>query len=182
MVPRRDALVPAARLIAAVQAIGRRNEGMRATVGQVVVHPNASNVIPADVYLSIDVRHGSDSIRLAAVDELIRTAVAVAGEDGVDFDVTRRNHTDSVAVSQRLTSILRGAVCDASVQPLEMVSGAGHDAVVMASRFPIAMLFLRHPGGVSHHPDERVDVEDVAVAIDVLEKFVSRLAVEETSV
>jgi len=182
MALRRDALVPAARLISAVQEIGRRNAGMRATVGQVVIHPNASNVIPADVHMSVDVRHGSDSIRLAAVDELIRTAASVAGADGVDFDVTRRNHTDSVAVSRRLTSILRGAVCDAAVQPLEMVSGAGHDAVVMASRFPIAMLFLRHPGGISHHPDERVDVEDVAVAIDVLEKFVSRLSVEETNV
>jgi allantoate deiminase len=63
-----------------------------------------------------------------------------------------------------------------------MVSGAGHDAVVMASRFPMAMLFLRHPDGISHHPDERVDVADVAVAIDVLEKFVRRLAIEETSV
>jgi len=182
MVPRRDALVPAARLIAAVQEVGRRNDGMRATVGQVVVHPNASNVIPADVYLSIDVRHGSDSIRLAAVDELVCAGASLAAQDGVDFGVTRRNHTDSVAVSPQMTSILRGAVGDAGVQSLEMVSGAGHDAVVMASRFPIAMLFLRHPGGVSHHPDERVDVEDVAVAIDVLEKFVSRLAVEETSV
>lgn len=180
MIPRRDALVPAARLIAAVQEVGRRHDGMRATVGQVVVHPNASNVIPADVYVSMDIRHGSDSIRLSAVDELVRIGASLASEDGVDFGVTRRNHTDSVAASPRLTSILREAVSDAGIQPQEMVSGAGHDAVVMASRFPVAMLFLRHPGGISHHPDERVDVEDVAVAIDVLEKFVSRLALEET--
>ncbi len=182
MVPRRDALVPAARLIAAVQEIGRRTEGMRATVGQVVVHPNASNVIPAEVYLSLDIRHANNSIRLSTVDELVRVAAAFASDDGVDFGVTRRNHTDSVAVSPRMTSILHAAVGDAGIRPLEMVSGAGHDAVVMASRFPIAMLFLRHPGGISHHPDERVDVEDVAVAIDVLEKFVSRLAIEETGV
>lgn len=182
MIPRRDALVPAARLVAAVQEIGRRTAGMRATVGQVVVHPNASNVIPGEVYLSLDIRHGNDSIRLSAVDELVRIAAAVAGEDGVDFGVTRRNHTDSVAVSPRMTSILRSAVGDAGIQPLEMISGAGHDAVVMASRFPMAMLFLRHPGGISHHPDERVETEDVAIAIDVLEKFVSQLADEETSV
>ncbi|HBJ36725.1 MAG TPA: Zn-dependent hydrolase, partial [Planctomycetaceae bacterium] len=166
----------------AVQEIGRRSEGMRATVGQIVVHPNASNVIPAEVYLSLDIRHGSDSIRLSTVDELVRIAASFASDDGVDFGVTRRNHTDSVAVSPRMTSILHSAVIDAGIRPLEMVSGAGHDAVVMASRFPMAMLFLRHPGGISHHPDERVDVEDVAVAIDVLEKFVSRLAIEETSV
>jgi allantoate deiminase len=182
MVPRRDALVPAARLISSVQEIARRTDGMRATVGQVVVHPNASNVIPAEVYLSLDIRHGNDSIRLSTVDELVRLAAEFASDDGVDFGVTRRNHTDSVAVSPRMTSILHAAVGDAGIQTLEMVSGAGHDAVVMASRFPMAMLFLRHPGGISHHPDERVDIEDVAVAIDVLEKFVSRLAIEETGV
>jgi len=182
MSPRRDALVPAARLIAAVQETGRRNEGMRATVGQVVVHPNASNVIPAEVSLSIDLRHGNNSIRLQAVDELVRLAASFASDDGVDFGVTRRNHTESVSVSPRMTSSLCGAVRDAGIRPLEMVSGAGHDAVVMASRFPVSMLFLRHPGGISHHPDERVNVDDVAVAIDVLEKFISRLAIEETCV
>ena len=61
---------------------------------------------------------------------------------------------------------------------MELESGAGHDAVIMGQSFPMAMLFLRHPGGVSHHPDEAVLVEDVAVAIDVLGRYVQRLAAD----
>ena len=56
-----------------------------------------------------------------------------------------------------------------------MVSGAGHDAMVMASRMPVAMLFLRSPGGISHHSDETVRIEDVASALDVGIQFVKRL-------
>jgi len=180
MIPRKDALVPAARLVAAVQEIGQRVDGLRATVGRLVVHPNASNVIPADVDVSLDIRHASDSVRLAVVDELIRAGTTFASGDNVQFSVTQRNHTESVEVSPRLAKILKDAVADSGFDPMEMVSGAGHDAVVMAARFPIAMLFLRHPGGISHHPDERVDVEDVGVGIAVLESFIHKLSSEES--
>jgi allantoate deiminase len=180
MIPRKDALVPAARLVAAVQEIGQRVDGLRATVGRLVVHPNASNVIPADVDVSLDIRHASDSVRLAVVDELIRIGTTFAASENVQFSVTQRNHTESVEVSQRLAMILKKAVADRGFDPMEMVSGAGHDAVVMAARFPIAMLFLRHPGGISHHPDERVDVEDVGAGIAVLESFVHKLSSEES--
>ena len=179
MIPRKDALVPAARLVAAVQEIGHRNDGLRATVGRLVVLPNASNVIPADVDVSLDIRHASDTVRLAVVDELIRVGTSLAADGNVQFSVTQRNHTESVEVSPRLTGILKNAVAGLGFDPLEMVSGAGHDAVVMAARFPVSMLFLRHPGGISHHPDERVDVDDVGVAIAVLESFIHKLSSEE---
>jgi allantoate deiminase len=59
-----------------------------------------------------------------------------------------------------------------------MPSGAGHDAMVMAARVPTAMLFLRSPGGISHHPDETVLEEDVTAALDVCRKFLERLTAE----
>ena len=59
-----------------------------------------------------------------------------------------------------------------------MPSGAGHDAMVMAARVPAAMLFLRSPGGISHHPDEAVLEEDVEAALHVGRKFLERLAAE----
>jgi allantoate deiminase len=71
---------------------------------------------------------------------------------------------------------LDAAMADAGLEPFDLASGAGHDAVALAARFPVGMLFVRHPGGISHHPDERVDEADVAVAIDVLTRAVQRLA------
>ena len=62
-----------------------------------------------------------------------------------------------------------------------MLSGAGHDAAVMADRFPTAMMFIRQPSGISHHPDEDVSRRDVAVAIDVLCRFVHGLALSTRS-
>ena len=59
-----------------------------------------------------------------------------------------------------------------------MPSGAGHDAMVMAGRVPTAMLFLRSPGGISHHPAETVREEDVEAALQVGRKFLERLAAE----
>jgi allantoate deiminase len=55
-------------------------------------------------------------------------------------------------------------------------SGAGHDAVIVARRMPVAMLFLRSPGGISHHPDESVLVEDVAAALEVGARFIEGVA------
>ncbi|MEM6654780.1 MAG: M20/M25/M40 family metallo-hydrolase, partial [Planctomycetota bacterium] len=77
--------------------------------------------------------------------------------------------------------VLGDAVSDCGHEPLRLPSGAGHDAVIMASRFPVAMLFLRHPGGVSHHPDERVERDDVAVGIEAVSRFVHRLAERENA-
>jgi len=179
MVPRRDALVGAAKWIQEVQQTGVRTEGLRATVGRIIALPNASNVIPDYVELSLDVRHESNSIRLAAIDGLLDAGCQIAKSDDLEFSVAHRSDSRSVAVSPRLESILCESIAASGVEPLRLASGAGHDAVVMGEQFPMAMLFVRHPGGTSHHPDERVDVEDVAVAIDVMVDFVKRLADQE---
>ncbi len=81
-----------------------------------------------------------------------------------------------------MVQCLSESIVEAGHEPMQMTSGAGHDAVMMGERFPMTMLFIRHPGGISHHPDERVDVDDVQVAIDVLTRFVQRLALSESGV
>jgi len=78
----------------------------------------------------------------------------------------------------RLGDRLAAAVREAGAPELRVASGAGHDAVALAALTPVAMLFVRCAGGVSHHPDESVAVEDVAVALDVLDRFVRGLACE----
>ena len=81
-------------------------------------------------------------------------------------------------MDERLTAYLVDAIVAAGMPEKRMTSGAGHDAMVMAARVPAAMLFLRSPGGGSHHPGETVREEDVEAALHVGRKFLERLAAE----
>jgi len=83
-----------------------------------------------------------------------------------------------VPMDERLTAFLVEAIEALDLPQKRMPSGAGHDAMVMAARLPTAMLFLRSPGGISHHPDEAVREEDVENALRVGDKFLERIAAE----
>src|SRR5204863_4637335 len=95
---------------------------------------------------------------------------------GINVDVERAEHHGAVRSDSRLTNLLAGAAESLGHVPLRMVSGAGHDAAIMAGLAPMTMLFLRSPGGVSHHPDEAVFPEDVGAALEVMVAFLYRLA------
>ena len=178
---RHDALVGAARLVQAVQKMGQQIDGLRATVGRMTVTPNASNVIPSNVELSLDVRHTVDAIRDEAVREILERGRNIANEEGLHLEVMHRSDTSSVHASSDWVELLSHAVAKKGIESMVMPSGAGHDAVVMADRFPFAMLFVRHPGGISHHPDERVDECDVEVAIEVIVDAIRQLAKRESN-
>src|SRR5262249_42794526 len=94
------------------------------------------------------------------------------------FRVVEAEHDRAVPADPRLADLLAAAVADAGAEPKRLVSGAGHDAAVVAALAPMAMLFLRSPGGVSHHPDEAVLPQDVRTALDVLLRFIEALAAD----
>jgi allantoate deiminase len=95
------------------------------------------------------------------------------------LDVAWSPHLDqrSVAFDGTLVAALERAVRRAEAPVHHLSSGAGHDAMIMAARMPAAMLFLRTPGGLSHHPDESVAEADVSVALEVARHFLDELAV-----
>ena len=175
---RRDALAGAAEWIVAVESLAQRTEGLVATVGHVDVEPNAANVIAGAVRVSLDVRHADDAARKSAVDALLAQAEAIAARRGLALQCARQMDQPAVPMDERLTAFLAEAIEAAGLPVKRMPSGAGHDAMVMAARVPTAMLFLRSPGGISHHPDETVLEEDVAAALEVCRKFLERLAAE----
>jgi allantoate deiminase len=175
---RRDALAAAAEWIAAVETIASRDEGLVATVGKIAVEPNAGNVIPGTARVSLDVRHPRDLRRDTAVEELVARARAIADRRRIGLELTRQMNEPAVAMDERLTSYLSDAIEAAGLPAKSMPSGAGHDAMVMSTRVPAAMLFLRSPGGISHHPAEIVREEDVEASLDVSLKFLERLAAE----
>jgi allantoate deiminase len=172
---RRDALAAAAEWMVAVEATARETEGLVATVGKIAADPNAGNVIPGIVDVSLDVRHMSNRTRIYAVQEFIRSANAIAHRRGLEVEWVEKMNERSVKMDTILSSDLMAAIEAAGYSAKKMPSGAGHDAMVMAQRVPSAMLFLRSPGGISHHPSEAVLEEDVAAALQVGQFFLRRL-------
>ena len=162
---RHDAMSAAAEWIVAVERIASEHEGLVATVGKVEARPGAGNVIPGEVSATLDLRHAADGTRLAALDEILRHARQSSQLRGVFFRFVTILDQAAVTMNVRLTKTLEKAAILAGTKPVRMVSGAGHDAMIVAPSVPSAMLFLRSPGGVSHHPDETVLAEDVEAAI-----------------
>ncbi|MFQ3648224.1 MAG: allantoate amidohydrolase [Anaerolineae bacterium] len=164
---RRDALVAAARFVAQVYEHAAAVEGLVATVGQMNVQPGASNAIPGRVTLSLDVRHAEDALREQATADLRRIAQQIAAASRCALDWLDISTTPAVACSPRLVDVLSAAIASERA-PLRMVSGAGHDAAQMARIAPMAMLFVRCKGGLSHHPEEFCAAADAEAALHAL--------------
>ena len=175
---RRDALAAAAEWITKVESLALATDGLVATVGKVIVEPNAGNVVPGVVQVSLDVRHAHDATRIAAVEKLVESANAIAERRGLAIQRTDRLSQPAVPMDERLASFLADAVEAAGFPSKHMSSGAGHDSMVMAARVPTAMIFLRSPGGISHHPAEAVLAEDIDAALLVGRYFLQRLAAD----
>jgi allantoate deiminase len=163
---RRDALTGAAEWIGAVERIGKTTAGLVATVGRFTVEPGAGNIVPGKVTASLDVRHAFDAIRLGAVERLFQSADEIAEARGLRVATELLLDQSAVPCDTAFSARLDQAIATAGYPGHIMVSGAGHDAMVVAPHMPMAMLFLRSPGGISHHPDENVLVADVAAAVE----------------
>ncbi len=161
---RRDALAAAAEWITRVESLAQQREDLVATVGSLIPRPGASNVIPGEVVATLDLRHPSDEIRRGALEEIENAARIAAGRRKVDVGSEPVLEQAAVPLHQALIGILDEAVRATGTAPRHMVSGAGHDAMILAPHLPAGMIFLRTPGGLSHHPDEAVLAEDIEAA------------------
>jgi len=175
---RRDALCAAAEFILGVEEFAERKAGLVATVGQIQAEPNASNVIPGSVRLTLDVRHQTDSARRAAGAQLQRLARQISAARHLRVSAQLVQQTPSVACSPKLSGLLARAAKTHQPRIIRLPSGAGHDAAILARITPAAMLFIRCKGGISHHPDESASRRDVRVALAVLNDFLRLLASE----
>jgi allantoate deiminase len=176
MALRRDALAGAAEFTLAAEKLARGTSDLVATVGSLTVSPGAANVIPGSVVHTLDVRHAKDTARRAALLKLGRLAAKIAKQRGLKLTWQRTQDNGAVACSPVLTTALERSVKVVQGKSLSLVSGAGHDGVVMSSLTPVAMLFVRCRDGLSHHPDEYASPKDLAVALAVMTDFLERLA------
>jgi acetylornithine deacetylase/succinyl-diaminopimelate desuccinylase-like protein len=163
MADREDALVAAAEKVLAIRESARSMDDAVATVGQLEVEPGGVNVIPSAVRFSVDAR-APDRERL---DRLVAA---------IGFEPTLR--VEPVAMDDGVCAAVREALDELGLPAVELPSGAGHDAGILAAAgVPSAMVFVRSlNGGVSHSPDELSSAEDVALAVDALERTLARLA------
>jgi allantoate deiminase len=163
---RYDAIACAAEWIGAVERVAHGVPGLVATVGKIEAKPGAVNVIAGEARAFLDVRHRSDEVRGRAVEETIRLAHEIATRRKLSVQKQILLSQPAVAMDSSLTAEIERAMLMSGCKPHRMVSGAGHDAMILAEKVPAAMIFLRTPGGISHDPAESVAGEDVEKAIE----------------
>jgi allantoate deiminase len=161
-----DALAGVAEWISAVESLARNTAGLVATVGRIEAKPGATNVIAGEAQVTLDVRHGSNEIRIQAVKDLVERAQEIATRRGLTLRWKTLLEQSAVAMDPFLIAEIERAIRKTGDEPHRMVSGGGHDAMILAEKVPASMIFLRTPGGISHDPSESVAVEDVEKAIE----------------
>jgi allantoate deiminase len=162
---RHDALTAAAQWIVEVERYAAGYKQLVATVGHVDVFPGASNIVPGKVHATLDVRHPSDDSRHAAVAHLLTKAESAGALRGVTVHARLQSEQKAVPMDHALVQHLHQAAGRTGFATQSMFSGAGHDAMIIGPYVPTAMLFVRSPGGLSHHPDEAVREQDVEAAL-----------------
>ncbi len=170
---RRDALAGAAECISAIEAFCRNDEsGLVGTVGHIRAMPGATNVIPGEVSFTIDMRAPSDVQRRRAVSDVVSgiEEIAKRRQLGLRIDVTHENRT--AACAPWLRAQISAAFASAGFRVVELPSGAGHDGMAMIDIADIGMIFVRCRGGISHHPDEHVELADADAGARVLLRFI----------
>jgi allantoate deiminase len=173
---RKDALCAAAEFVLKTESFARSTPGLVATVGQLKVEPGAGNVIPGKCILSFDARHSDDVARVRACAELRHHAEGIAGRRSAQLHWEVVHEASAVACDGELSQLLDAAITSLQKKSFSLPSGAGHDAAAISAVCPVAMLFVRCRGGISHHPDESVLESDVGAAIEVMNDFLRRVA------
>jgi allantoate deiminase len=168
---RHDALAAASAMVLAIESIGRSAPDLVATVGALRVHPDAPNSIAGRVVFSIDIRAPEDALRAKAVGSVMAALHEIAHVRGVTVKIRPTHEAPATECALPLRMQLARAVEACGITPFHLPSGAGHDAMAVAALCPVAMLFVRCKGGISHAPEEFLAAADAQMAVSVLVEF-----------
>jgi allantoate deiminase len=173
---RRDALAGAAAMVSLIEEVARARKDMVATVGRLEVKPGATNVIPASVTFTIDIRSMSDAERAEAIATIRQKSRAIAETRHLSVVFEPQHEEAAVACDDTLQALVADAIGGLGHRPMRLPSGAGHDAQMMARLCPAAMLFVRCRGGISHNPAEFCSPADMGLAAAALIRFIEAFA------
>ncbi len=168
---RQDALVCASKAILYITKEACSQDGLVATCGEIVNYPNSVNIISDKTLLTLDVRHYNNEIREQFLIKTAKHLQKLANDSNVGFKKSILGTKNTVECSAQVKKLLSQSFKNQNIEPYYLNSGAGHDAMIMASSMPAAMLFVRSPNGVSHHPSELVYLADIEKALKVLTDF-----------
>lgn len=185
---RKDALAAAARLITAVRSLARdmasaKNGYFVATVGSMVLEPNAANVVPSKATLLIEARSTSEEDLEDFGRRLDELSLSAAEEAGVARSVfTRKSRSEMVDCDKHLRAVLKDCAAARGISSIDLASGAGHDAMFVAQIAPMAMIFIPCREGRSHCPEEFTGKDSLAAGAQVLLDAMIRLDQDRRSV
>ena len=172
---RQDAYCAAAEMALAIERRALLEPDLVATVGRIEIPGGVVNSVPGVVRFTIDVRSPSDERRAGAVRDLTLELNAIAARRRVELAISLGYEALAAPCDQRLSDLVGEAVCEQGVTPLHLPSGAGHDAMSFRGKIPIAMLFVRCRGGISHNPAEFASAADIEVGARTIAAFVEKL-------
>ncbi len=165
---RKNALVGAARMIEAVDAIGQKHQPGVATVGLIENKPNSRNVVPGEVFFTVDLRH-PDEDALDVMEAELRAALATSlAPLRLSYEEKRIWSSCAVKFAPELIDCVRRAAAKSDFGMRDMVSGAGHDAAYIAHVAPTTMIFVPCEGGLSHNEAESTSYDECAAGAQVL--------------
>ena len=174
---RKDALIGASEFVLAVNRIAKKvGNGTVGTVGQLKISPNAANVIPGYVELSVDIRSTSEENIKKAYEELVKEIEVIEKENDLDIQIIKNLYIPPVDMSEDIIDIMESVVNKLNYSYMKMNSGAGHDAMVMAKLAPTSLIFVPSKDGLSHHPDEWTEYEDLGKGIELMLNTVMKLS------
>lgn len=169
MALRRDALLAASELVGIVNRIALDHPPHgRGTVGCLSVHPDSRNVIPGRVTMTVDLRAADDTVLSAMDAALHRACTALSARSGIDIDVRQVVYFPPQPFEPRLVQAVRDGAAQLALSAMEVVSGAGHDAVYLARVAPTAMIFVPCKDGISHNEIEDARPEHLEAGANVL--------------
>lgn len=172
---RKDPLVAAAEFMLELEKVATGHGGV-GTVGKMSVSPGASNVIPGKVEFTVDLRHIDLDKRVHMKKLLIESLDRISSDRSVSYEVQEDMALPPVKCSDSVMDLLRSSAKSITLPAHEMVSGAGHDAMVMSKITDVGMIFVRSKDGISHNPKEWSSPEDCALGVDLLMHAAIRLA------
>ena len=177
MTLRKDALAAAAEVVLALQAAARREgEGTVGTVGKMRVAPGGSNIVPEIVNFTMDIRSSVESRMMRIIAEMKALMERIAMRDALGWRMDEKVLIPPVSMHPEIVDALEASARNRGYSARRMVSGAGHDAMVMARLAPVGMVFVPSRGGRSHCPEEWTEYADVAKGADIMLDAALRIA------
>lgn len=166
---RKDALVGAAQVVSAVNRIALQSQPHACgTVGCLNVHPGSRNVIPGEVKMTIDFRHLHADKLQAMVDDLRQTLSQTCAQHGLSYELTPTADFPPLDFASQCVDAVRQGAAQLGLSHMDIVSGAGHDAIFIAELGPAGMIFVPCEGGISHNEIENATPEDLGAGCAVL--------------